>query len=85
MLLWVNHRDCFKEQLPYLQNDLAKPRKMSVIESVKRVEILFKYMPFLPPPSSKNMTYDQTDWKKRNLLIDKATICRCQFQKIGRP
>jgi len=25
MLLWVNHRDCFKKQLRYLQNDLAKP------------------------------------------------------------
>ena len=23
MLLWVNHRDCFEEQLRYLQNDLA--------------------------------------------------------------
>jgi len=55
---------------------------MSVIESVKRVKILFKYMPFLPPPSSKNMTYDQADWKKRNLSIDKATICRCQFHAL---
>jgi len=83
MLLWVNHRDCFEEQLRYLQNDLAKPRKMSVIESVKRVETLFKYMPFLPPPSSsKNMTYDQADWKKRNLSIDKATIYRCQFHAL---
>jgi hypothetical protein len=82
MLLWVNHRDCFEEQLRYLQNDLAKPRKMSVLESVKRVEILFKYMPFLPPPSSKNMTYDQADWKKRNMSIDKATIRRCQFHAL---
>jgi len=82
MLLWVNHRDCFEEQLRYLQNDLAKPRKMCVIESVKRVEILFKYMPFLPPPSSKNMMYDQADWKKRNLSIDKATIRRCQFHAL---
>jgi len=82
MLLWVNHLDCFEEQLRYLQNDLAKPHKMSVIESVKRVEILFKYMPFLPPPSSKNTTYDQADWKKRNLSIDKATIRRCQFHAL---
>jgi len=82
MLLWVNHRGGFEEQLHYLQNNLAKPRKMSVLESVKRVEILFKYMPFLPPPSSKNMTYDQADWKKRNLLIDKATIRRCQFHAL---
>ena len=82
MLLWVNHRDCFEEQLRYLQNDLAKPRKMSVMESVKRVETLFKYMPFLPPPSSKNMSYDEADWKKRNLSIDKATIRRCQFHAL---
>jgi len=78
MLLWVNHHKCFEEQLRYLQNDLAKPRKMSV----KRVEILFKYMPFLPPPSSKNMTYDQADWKKRNLSINKVTIRRCQFHAL---
>jgi len=82
MLLWVNHHDCFKEQLRYLQNNLTKPRKMSVLESVKRVEILFKYMPFLPPPSSKNMMYNQADWKKRNLSIDKATIRRCQFHTL---
>lgn len=82
MLLWVNHRDCFEEQLRYLQNDLAKPRKMSVIEAIKRVEVLFKYMPFLPPPSSKNMTYDQADWKKRNMAIDRATIRRCQFHAL---
>ena len=82
MFLWVNHRDCFEEQLRYLQNDLAKPRKMSVIESVKRVKVLFKYMPYLPPPYSKNMTYDQADWKKRNLSIDKATIRRCQFHAL---
>ena len=83
MLLWVNHHDCFEEQLRYLQNHLAKPHKMSVLESVKRVEILFKYMPFLPPPSSKNMMYDQADWKKkRNLLIDKVTIRRCQFHAL---
>jgi len=82
MLLWVNHHDCFEEQLRYLQNDIVKPCKMSVIESVKRVEIIFKYMPFLPPPSSKNMTYDQADWKKRNLLINKATIRHCQFHVL---
>jgi len=82
MLLWINHRDCFEEQLHYLQNDLAKPRKMSVIKSVKRVEILFKYMPFLPPHSSKNMMYDQADWKKRNVSINKATIRRCQFHAL---
>ena len=39
-------------------------------------------MPFLPPPSSKNMTYDQADWKKRNMSIDKATICCCQFHVL---
>ena len=77
MLLWVNHRDCFEEQLGFLQNNLVKSREMSVLESVKRVEVLFKCMPFLPLPSSKNMTYDQADWKKRNLSIDKATICCC--------
>jgi len=82
MLLWVNHRDCFEEQLHYLQKDLTKPHKISVLESVKRVEVLFKYMPFLPPPSSKNMMYDQADWKKRNLSIDKATIRRCQFHAL---
>jgi len=49
---------------------------------VKRVEILFKYTPFLHPPSSKNMMYDQADWKKRNLSIDKATIRRCQFHAL---
>jgi len=27
MMLWVNHRDSFEEQLRYLQNDLAKPRR----------------------------------------------------------
>ena len=82
MLLWVNHRDCFEEQLRYLQNDLAKPHKMSIIEAIKRVEVLFKYMPFLFPPSSKNMTYDQADWKKRNMAIDRATIRRCQFHVL---
>jgi len=28
------------------------------------------------------MMYDQTDWKKKNLLIDKATICHCQFHAL---
>ena len=55
---------------------------MTVLESMKRVKVLFKYMPFLPPPSSKNMMYDQANWKKRNLSIDKATICRCQFHAL---
>jgi len=39
-------------------------------------------MPFLPPPSIKNMMYDQADWKKRNLSIDKATIRHCQFHAL---
>jgi len=99
MLLWVNHHDCFEEQLRYLQNDLAKPCKMSVIESVKRVEMLFKYMPFLLPPSSKNMTYDQADWKKKSCRSTRRPFVAVSFmrslshtnrgcwmiQKIGRP
>jgi len=28
------------------------------------------------------MTYDQADWKKRNLSIDKTTIRRCQFHEL---
>ena len=39
-------------------------------------------MPLLPPPSSKNMTYDQADWNKRNMAIDRATILHCQFHVL---
>ena len=72
--MWRNHRNVHDDHMHYLQTDIIKPYKMSMIDFVERMRTLFKMKRYLQPPSMRNETSIDADWDTRDKAVTEITI-----------
>ena len=63
-LIWKDHRQVYYEHIEYLQQNIVKPFKWTMVQYIGRIREMFDYCLYLQPHSLKGQGFKEADWDK---------------------
>jgi hypothetical protein len=65
-LIWKDHRQVYYGHIKYLQQNIVKPFKWTMVQYISRVREMYDYCIYLQPPSLKGQDFLEVKWAKRD-------------------
>jgi len=65
-LIWKDHHQVYYEHIEYLQQNIVKPFKWTMVQYISRVREMFDYFMYLQPHSLKGQGFLEAKWDKRD-------------------
>jgi hypothetical protein len=80
--IFKDHRNCLDDHKDYVLNDIVKPKSMSVISDLSRVNYMCEIIPYLQAPSDIGETARKADYNSLQSKVDARVICRAQYNGL---
>jgi hypothetical protein len=81
-LIFKDHRNCLDDHKDYVLNDIVKPKSMSVISYLSRVNYMYEIIPYLQAPSDEGETARKADYNSLQSEVDARIIRRAQYNGL---
>ena len=73
-LFWKDHRQVYYDHIEYLQQNICKPFKWTMVQYITRVREMYDYYLYLQPPSMKDQDFKKANWAERDGLPPEEEI-----------
>jgi hypothetical protein len=65
-LIWKDHRQVYYAHIEYLQQNICKLFKWTMVQYISRIREMYDYCIYLQPPSMKGQDFTKANWAKRD-------------------
>jgi hypothetical protein len=69
-MVFKDHRNCLDNHKDYVLNDIVKPKLMSVIAYLSRVNYMYEIIPYLQAPTDEGETARHADYSALSAEVD---------------
>jgi hypothetical protein len=75
-MVFKDHRNCLDNHKDYVLNDIMKPKSMSVIAYLSRVNYMYEIIPYLQAPTDEGETARHADYSALSAEVDAKQLRR---------
>jgi hypothetical protein len=81
-MVFKDHRNCLDNHKDYVLNDIMKPKSMSIIAYLSRVNYTCKIIPYLQGPTDEGETARHADYGALSAEVDAKQLHSVQYNGL---